>query len=985
MTKASIFSCVAMATIVSVTFGDTYAQVSRKSFEVSAFSVYQSLSPNQKAIEKTRTVAASQFPGWKVTCDKISGAVSDLYGKPVDLAGTTTTEKAATCLSGQLKPLAINPAEWVIVSNFDAPRASYVYYKQVVAGHDVVFSQIGFRFTKDGQLQRIQIKNYGSPSNTMKPAITTADVQSAVTSDIDGMTITGSTADKQWSWFPIPSAKGYELHPAWHFLVSGNVAGSVPLKLSAWVDAINGKLLYRTNEVKETAYDLTVKGMVYKNGMLLPPSLEPLPDLEIMNGATTIYTDSTGHATDAGTTLPATSVIPLMGHWSTVIDSTTGLNPSFFDTVSAAGTVFTYPTTAPSSDRHVNAYYHVNRIHNFMKKYYPTFTGMDFSLPTKVDEIGGTCNAFYDGTSINFYAEDVQCHSFATFGDVIYHEYGHGITDHMYTDITGSTIVNGALNEANSDIWALSITHNPVLAADAFIGYGGFIRRYDMTPQVYPIDLNTSILADVHQNGQIIAGTWWDVGQNIGVVDTMTRIFSDVYYDVPDGPTGTEGAVYQAILIDALMADDNNNDLSDGTPHYAAIVKAFARHGIYLEGDVTITHSEITNQPRDADITVSAALTMSRPEYLTKLMLAYRINDTGAWQMSAMTNGGASFTGTIPGQPRGTVVSYKFILQDSLNADNAYFPITCNGNNPDWQSSIPYQFGVGLVGADSNSFEGSTAGWGVSGNPGDDATAGLWNQIVPSTSLFASFINLTAWPGTDHTSGSGQCLQTGNSAASLANFYGTGVSSGTTTVYTPVFDVSGFLNPVVSYYRWFSNDQNTNFKNDPWIVIVGDTAGNWQTVERTYQSDVNWRRRIFQLHSYLPGATKFSVRFFASDSILSNWAGNGQSLSIGALDDFFLYDIDTTDLAVASLKNIPATIFPNPADQTITIRFSDNKWAGDLSLYDVTGNLVGTYTIQAGNVSFSIPVGSLANGSYMLLLKNEKFIQTKTIQISHGQ
>ncbi len=982
MKTTSVIASLTFALILSSQATHVSGQSKKRSFGISVFQNYQSIPANKKAVESSRTAAKALFPGWTVNCDKVNGAVSDIYGTPIQLAGNTNAEKAMNCFATQLKHLGINPAEWTKTSDFTAPRASYVYYKQVVNGHEVVFTKVGFRFTNDGELRRIQISNYGTPPSGVQPQLSATEAGRNAVSDISDINVTSSQADPQWAWFPVPAATGYELHPAWHVQVNGHVPGSVPLKLSVWVDAVNGKVLYRTNEVKETSYDLTVKGTVYKNGMLNPTSLEPLPDLAIYNGATTIYTDNNGLATDASSSLPQSSIIPLLGKWSTVIDSATGLNPSFTNAVSASGTVFTYPTTAPSSDRHVNAYYHVNRIHNFMKGYFPAFTGMDFSLPTNVDEIGGTCNAFYDGTSINFYAEDAVCHSFATFGDVIYHEYGHGISDHMYTSISGTTITNGALNEANSDIWALSITRNPVMAADAFFGYGGFIRRYDMTPQVYPIDLNTSLLADVHQNGQIIAGTWWDVGQKIGVIDTMTRLFTDVYYDVPDGPDGTEGVVYQTILVDALMADDNDNNLANGTPHYAAIISAFARHGIYLEGDVTLTHTEIGNRPRDTDIVVTASLDMSTPMPFHNLTLAYRTNDTGAWQMSVMSLADTTYTGVIPGQPRGTTVSYMFIIHDSLNVADAYFPITCNTDNPTWQSSIPYQFGVGIVSTYSNNFEGPVGGWGISGNPGDDATAGLWAQVTPAASPL-TFLNITAWPGADHTTGSGMCLQTGSSTPSLTNFYGQGVSSGTSTVVTPVFDLTGYLNPVVSYYRWFSNDQNTNFKSDPWVVKIGDTAGNWQTVERTYQSDVNWRRRVFQVHSYLPSAGKISLRFFASDSLLTNWDSNGQSLSLGALDDFTLYDIDTTDLAVSTIAPKPAGIFPNPADQSVNILLPDNNWNGTLAIYDMTGALLDKTALQPGNSRYTVNLGRYAEGNYLLVLQNGKYVQTKTLQVLH--
>ncbi len=964
------------ASLIVSTLG-SYAQNNKKVLEVSVFSTYQTMALNSSATAKTKKIAKVQFPGWSITCDKLNGAVNDIYGTAIALKGTDLLEKSQSCFESKLYRLGFNKTEWVKVSNIESPKAAYVNYKQVVNGHEVVFAKMGFRFAKDGGLLRIQAKNYGSPNSKIAPKINAVDAKKIAINDLSDCTITNAQINENWFWFPIPNTKGYELHPAWQFKIVGTMQGSVPLKLTGYVDAITGKIIYRTNEVKETAYDVTVKGVVYKNGMLNPPTLEALPELQIANGADTIYTDTTGYARDTLLALPQTSLIPLQGKWSTVIDSSTGLNPAFFDTITTAGTVFTYPVSAPSSERHVNAFYHVNRVHNFMKRYFPAFTGMDFSLPTFVDEIGGTCNAFYNGTSINFYAAGSGCNSFATFGDVIYHEYGHGISDHFYTNITSATIVNGSLNEALSDIWALSITHSAVLAANAFTGYGGFIRRYDMTPQVYPIDLNTTFFADVHQNGQIIAGTWWDVGINLGSVDSMTKLFTDVYYDVPDGPTGTEGAIYQTILIDALMADDNDGNLFNGTPHYAQIVAAFARHGIYMEGDATLTHSELKNQHYNVPITVSANLSISRPEYFHDLSLNYRINDTGTWQSIVMTNAGFNFTAIIPAQTYGTVVAYYFTVHDSLHIENAYFPITCNPNNPPYQSSIPYQFGVGIGAMDSAHFETATIGWGIGSNPGDDATAGAWQDVVPSPNIF-----LTSWPGGDHTTGIGKCLVTGSGTS---GFLGQGVANGTSTIISPLFDISGFHYPVVSYYRWFSNDQGSNFKNDPWVVMIQDNGtGAWHTIERTYQSDVNWRRRMFQLHSYLPTSNKFRIKFQASDSVLSNWANNGQSTTVGGLDDFFIYDMDTLTAGVKETQLPLAAVYPNPANNIIDIVLTPTIYNGTISLFNMAGNQVTSIATEPNKNNYTLLLKELSAGEYLLVIQTDKMIQTKKIVIMHN-
>ena len=101
---------------------------------------------------------------------------------------------------------------------------------------------------------RIQNEKLWAPGGKCKACIEVKEQEAklAATKDLTDVTITSSNIDHNWSWFPIPSAKGYELHPAWHFKITGKIPGSIPLKLTGYIDAINGALLYRTNEVKTT-------------------------------------------------------------------------------------------------------------------------------------------------------------------------------------------------------------------------------------------------------------------------------------------------------------------------------------------------------------------------------------------------------------------------------------------------------------------------------------------------------------------------------------------------------------------------------------------------------------------------------------------------------------------------------------------------------------------------------------------------------------
>ncbi len=967
----AIFSIGLMTSFLS------YGQGPKRSFEKSAFSSYKSLPSNKDAIEKSTNLVHDQFSGWVVTTDKLNGYFTDIYGQPINIDGNTNIVKSQNCMDQKLSDLGVNKAEWKMVSAPSARKADYVNYRQSINGRSVVFSWLSFRFTKQGGLARIKMKNYGAPGKNTKPVLSGKEAINAAIKDLGDVVITKTETDKDWSWFPVPSAKGYELHPAWHFTITGKIPGGIPLSLTGYTDAITGELLYRTNEVKETGYDLTVKGVVYKNGTLNPATSEPLQNLKLDIATGAYFTDTAGTFSSSLLVLPQSTVIPLAGKWSTVIDSPTGLTPVFTDLVSLSGTTYTYPTTPiPSSDRHINAYYHVNRVHDFMKGWFGTlFTGMDTSLTTLVDLYGGTCNAFYNHSTINFFAAGAGCHSFAEIGDVIYHEYGHGISDHFYTQYAGSTIMNGALNEACSDIWALGITHSPVLAANAFVGYGGFIRRYDLMPQVYPIDLQGF---DTHKDGQIIAGCWWDLGVNIGSFDTMAKLFTDVYFDVPDGASGYEGAIYQSILIDALMADDNDANLFNGTPHYAQIVAAFAKHGIYLHGDAFLNHTELHNQLENNPIPVHASLSLTTATYVHDLTLYYRLNGAGAWNPIVLTNSSLSFTGNIPAQPLGTTVEYYFVVHDSLNTPTAFFPITCNPALPVNQRSIPFQFGVGVVGMDSTNFESAVAGWSISSNPGDDATTGLWQRMVPipSSTIF------TSWPYGDHTTGSGKCLVTGTGTGG-GGFSGMPVQNGTTSVITPVFDVSGYTKPVIQYYRWFSNEQAfSNFKKDPWIVKIRDASNaTWITVENTYQADVNWRKRIFPVSQYLPTATHIQLKFFASDSVYTNWENNGQTITVGGVDDFIIYDQgDRT--GVQNISAVKVEIFPNPADEQIHIVLQEGN-SGTIKLFDMTGKQITGIVLEQNKSEYTISTRTLAEGNYNLVIEAGKSIQSKKVVVLH--
>jgi len=945
-------------------------------YEKSVFSGFHKRQPvADKAVRETMQQVQQQFPGMQVSVDKLTGNIDDMFGVSIAIPGSSIEDKVRHIFS-RLSSFGIRATEWTQTADVTTPRARYINFTQSIDGHKVAFAVLKLRFTTTGELARITMSQYGAPDKSLAPSLSAASAQQYAVQDLSGVSIAESTVHADWSYFPVPEAVGYSLRPAYAFHIKGETE-NLPVDLTGYVDAVNGSVLYRTNGVKETVTQ-TVQGSVYKQNPLVAASAEPLANLKVTIGSTDYYTDTAGVLNIAALNVPVAATMKLEGLWSKVRAATSGnVTPNFSNNIAVNGLTYVFPVTSPSSDRHVNAYYHVNRVHDFMKKFFPSFTTMDYALNTNVDVTSGNCNAFYTGSggsSINFYAAGNGCNSFADCGDIIYHEYGHGISDKYYAYMGKGTIQNGALNEANSDIWGISITKDPVLGKGSMVG-GGIIRRYDQAPKVYPAD----IVGEVHADGEIIAGAWWDVAVNLNSVDTMTMLFTDVYNSTPDGPNGTEGPVYHKVLVSALLSDDNDNNLLNGTPHFAQIVLAFAKHGIYLLGDAKIGHSEIANQPENTPINISATLKVTAPGYFKNLLLHYRPRG-GQWDSLIMQQQqplDTIFTTQIPAQAAGTIIDYYMTVVDTFGMVNITYP---DGYSPLAASStvtIPYQFGIGFDTKVSVDFETPVNGWSVANNTGDNATAGKWIIAKPVGSYVSgASAQIPVQPNMDHTTGTtGNCLVTANAGSISAGAGTADVDSGRTSTITQMFDISDFVEPVVEYWRWFSNDAGSNPGQDYWSVFVKDSVSTIWFIRTDYTkaADNQWRRRIFNLRDYLPTAKKFQIKFQAEDA-------SPASTVEAAVDDIVIYE-KAFATGIGDHDRLKASIFPNPAGSEIHVRLSKSA-NGYIALYDLSGRQVVLQNLTNAT-EYSLNTSSVASGTYFVTIKTEGYMQSHKVSVIH--
>ena len=93
----------------------------------------------------------------------------------------------------------------------------------------------------------------------------------------------------------------------------------------------------------------------------------------------------------------------------------------------------------------------------------PSNTWINTQLNVNVN-LNQTCNAYWDGTALNFFKSGGGCDNTGQIAGVSLHEFGHGIDQN---DATG-TATDGATGESYGDTTALIALHDSCLG-DGFL------------------------------------------------------------------------------------------------------------------------------------------------------------------------------------------------------------------------------------------------------------------------------------------------------------------------------------------------------------------------------------------------------------------------------------------------------------------------------------------------------------------------------------
>ncbi len=349
-----------------------------------------------------------------------------------------------------------------------------------------------------------------------------------------------------------------------------------------FVDASNGNLIHVQDEV----YQLDIFG--HASGKTTPGLLPDLPtnapvavnlaELEVQRELSgSALTDAGGDfiLSNAGTD-PVDVFALLSGPWVFARDSSgEGLRVDQTVTPPGPADLFFNDTPAETTTSQVNAFLHTNATHNFYKQRQPAFTGLDLPLDCFVN-MPSTCNAFFTpvGLSINFFASGSGCPNTA-YSTVVAHEYGHFIVDRL-------NLPQGAFGEGFGDCTAILQHDDPVVGRE-FIGPGTSVRDIVTANKQYPC------FGEVHDCGQVLGGVWWDLKLNLQAsmgapmgLDYARQLFTDWSQITIGGRL--RNSAHPLTAVEVLTVDDDNADISNGTPHGEAICDAFAAHSISCPG-----------------------------------------------------------------------------------------------------------------------------------------------------------------------------------------------------------------------------------------------------------------------------------------------------------------------------------------------------------------------------------------------------------------
>jgi fibronectin type 3 domain-containing protein len=617
-------------------------------------------------------------------------------------------------------------------SGAPAPHLWFVDYDVLVGGLEVEGARVLFT-VNNGNLISVGTENLPAPDATVsEPRLALGQALAVVAEHIGGFTL-----DEDWvdtgSHRLLPDTRedvrfdaGYEtghgrgVMGVWQFVFRRpDEVGT----FRARVDAASGELL----EFRDVNEYGSVTGGAYKGDR---PAAEVVVPMPFANYGSGLYANSAGiFSGTSGTTTLVGQYIGISDNCGAISKAADGSGVIALG--SSSGTDCTTPGSGGAGNTHAarTQFYALNRAKEVARGWLPSNSWINARLTANVN-INNTCNAFWNGSTVNFYRSGGGCANTGELPGVSLHEYGHGLDTN---DGSGSSADNGT-GETYGDTTAFLATHNSCVG-NGFLssncgGYGNactsctgvrdvdYARHTANTPSTVdnftrprcPTS-GTGYVGPCNREGHcesyVSSETLWDLamrdlpgagtGRAWTVLDRLwylsrssaTKGFQCTTSSTPWTANGCFTGSYFRTM---RAVDDDNGNLTDGTPHGGALAAAFNRHGIACTSDAgwNTTFAGVTPPAAPAlSVTAgsnSASLSWSGSSGVYDV---YR-NETGCNAgFTKVTNDTSSTGFTDSAVANGVTYYYQVVAQPSGNEAAASAPSTCQSVTPTGGTCTP--------------------------------------------------------------------------------------------------------------------------------------------------------------------------------------------------------------------------------------------------------------------------------------------------------
>jgi MYXO-CTERM domain-containing protein len=738
---------------------------------------------------------------WTLLWDADTGVPLRIFGAGIHAPGSVASAASAEAaarrfLAEHIALLApgSRSEDFAVVGNHLGDGIRTVGMHQYHRGMRVITGQLSFRFKND---RLVAIASEALPDidapllpfSTSSVAIAgaatdwvLADVGDARATAVDGPFVLPIISHRSVVYHTVMRATVDAHKPDARFHVYVDAASGVPVAREQTLRYADGTVLYNTPTR-------------HPGGERLD---QPAPYADIVSGSLAMSTDAAGALSwDGSEPLEIKAkVTGLLVNVSNQIAPEEETIASFV--LDPGGTAIWDARDSEDVDAQISAFVHAHAVKTYSRRFAPELAFLDEQLQARVN-IDSSCNAFSDGTTINFFRSSAECENTARLADVVYHEFGHSL--HWQSIIPGVGAFDGAFSEGLSDYLAATVTNDPAMGV-------GFFYENEPLRHIDPEDFEhrwPRDIEEIHYTGLIFAGAMWDLrkelvklhGQEQGVA-VADRLFYAAVQRASSIP---------ATYVELLVADDDDGNLENGTPHECLINAAFgALHGLR---NIDTVHEPLGAQaPEREDYLITTQVTGTNARCDGDRITSVTVQ----WERRGMEAGGeieatpdasapGRYTATIPTQPDGSLVRYRVVVQ---LADGGLWEFPDNPASPSYEFYVGELLELYCTDFESDPFAG---GWshglegGTSGNGADD-----WEWGAPAGKAGDPG---AAFSGT-HVLGNdlGRGGYDGQYQAEKINY-----------IESPIIDVGDYSDVRLQYRRWLGAedarwDYATIYAND---------------------------------------------------------------------------------------------------------------------------------------------------------------------------